>query len=216
MYVSFFGREPDEGGYKGWLDKLNAGTSREDVLAGFTNSKEFQNLCAKYGIEPGKLETNQSQQNKPAQQPEQTAPPLQVDTSNVDQEKLDAWIERLYDKALGRKSDAEGKAYWKDVILNGEDAKGNQYDITSVISTGFLNSKEYKNKNTDNKQFVADCYAAFFNRDPRGTDDEVHYNDWVRQLDEGLITRKQMIEIGFGHSKEFKNLLESYNFKIIE
>jgi len=52
MYKAFFDREPDEYGYQVWLDKLNKGTSREEVLNGFLKSNEFVNLCNSYGIIP--------------------------------------------------------------------------------------------------------------------------------------------------------------------
>ena len=61
LYHSFFGRDPfdpnnlDTDGYNYWLNKLKTGTDRMDVLAGFTNSAEFQNLCNKYNIKRGTL-----------------------------------------------------------------------------------------------------------------------------------------------------------------
>ena len=211
------------------MDKLAAGTSREDVLAGFVNSPEFRNLCAKYNIEPGELKVsgssqqnnNNQQQNQhnneqPNNQNNQTVTPLKLDASEVQPEKLDEYVERLYTKILKRESEAEGKKYWAEVIVNGKDADGRVYDAATAASKGFFNSVEYKKQNTSNEQFVVDCYAAFFNRDPRGTDDEVNYQDWVNQLNEGKITREYMIEKGFGKSPEFKNLLTSYGFKIIE
>lgn len=56
MYRAFFDREPDEGGKKYWLNKLDEGYSRRYVLAGFINSKEFNELCNVYGIKPGSIE----------------------------------------------------------------------------------------------------------------------------------------------------------------
>ena len=209
MYKAFFDRDPDEGGYNRWYDQLQSGqVSRDQVVAGFVNSGEFQTLCSNYGITPGKL-------NVPANtQPANTLKPLNVDTSNVDPDQLDAFVERLYDKALVRPSDAEGKAYWKGCILNGKDDQGREYDIRTVISIGFLNSKEYKNRDRNNAEFVLDCYAAFFDRSPIGHEDEPNYWDWVKQLNEGSITRQQMIERGFGDSQEFRNLISSYGFVI--
>jgi hypothetical protein len=55
LYRAFFNREPDSGGYNGWLASLTAGKPRKWVLAGFINSQEFKNLCAVYGIKPGSL-----------------------------------------------------------------------------------------------------------------------------------------------------------------
>ena len=50
-YRTFLGRDPDTGGYNSWLNKLNSGTSRDSVMMGFANSKEFTNIMAMYGIQ---------------------------------------------------------------------------------------------------------------------------------------------------------------------
>lgn len=52
LYRAFFDREPDSGGYTGWLNALYDGQTRAFVLDGFLNSVEFANLCAVYGIKP--------------------------------------------------------------------------------------------------------------------------------------------------------------------
>jgi len=52
LYRAFFNREPDPGGYAGWVNYLYSGASREDVLNGFIYSVEFENLCSNYGITP--------------------------------------------------------------------------------------------------------------------------------------------------------------------
>ncbi|MCR4649581.1 MAG: DUF4214 domain-containing protein, partial [Lachnospiraceae bacterium] len=53
LYRAFFDREPDKAGYEGWIKELKNGKSRDDVLRGFINSAEFNNLCKKYGINAG-------------------------------------------------------------------------------------------------------------------------------------------------------------------
>jgi len=50
LYRGMFGREPDPGGYSAWVNALNGGANRQDVIAGFLNSSEFAGLCANYGI----------------------------------------------------------------------------------------------------------------------------------------------------------------------
>jgi len=50
LYSAFFNRDADEGGLNGWLDKLEQGTSRVDVLNGFLHSDEFVALAESYGI----------------------------------------------------------------------------------------------------------------------------------------------------------------------
>ena len=52
LYRAFFDREPDDGGFTGWISQLNIGASRQSVLDGFIYSQEFSNLCANYGISP--------------------------------------------------------------------------------------------------------------------------------------------------------------------
>jgi len=54
LYRAFFNREPDADVYNKWLGLLNAGNSRQFVLAGFVNSDEFKTLCKNYGITAGK------------------------------------------------------------------------------------------------------------------------------------------------------------------
>ena len=207
MYKSFFNREPDEGGYNGWYTDLQNGSkTRLQVFEGFVKSGEFKTLCANYGIDPGTY-------TAPPKPQDPALKPLNVDTSGVNEPQLNAFVERLYEKALDRSSDEGGKAYWKGCILNGKDDQGREYDIRTVISKGFLNSQEYKNRDRNNAEFVLDCYAAFFNRNPVGTEDEPNYWNWVQQLNNGL-SRQQLIENGFGNSKEFRNLIESYGFVI--
>ena len=225
LYKSFFNRDPfdpnnyDEAGYNYWLNKLKAGENRIVVLSGFTNSPEFKNLCAEYNINPGELNPNDyikgnnqnNNQNKPAKKE------LKLDTSKVDQKKLSNFVGDLYHSALGRDGDTDGINYWKGCIVNGKDDKGNQYSISTVISRGFFLSKEYKDMNKSEEEFTLNCYAAFFGRNPVGTPDEENYWNWVNKLKSGEITRQEMIEVGFGYSQEFKNLLTNeYGFVIIE
>ena len=227
LYKSFFNRDPfdpnnyDEDGYNYWMNKLNSGTDRIDVLAGFTNSVEFKNLCDSYGITRGELDAdkyrkpnnNQNQNNNPAPAPKKE---LKLDTTNVDKKKLEKFVSDLYTTTLGRSGEADGIEYWKGCILKGQDDKGRVYTISTVISKGFFLSQEYANKNKSDEEFVLDCYAAFFARNPVGTDDEVNYWNWVNKLKNKEITRQEMIEVGFGYSPEFKNLLTNeYGFVII-
>ncbi len=50
LYNAFFDRQPDSAGFQGWLDALQNGLSREEVLNGFIYSQEFNDLCWLYGI----------------------------------------------------------------------------------------------------------------------------------------------------------------------
>ena len=50
LYSALFNRAPDASGKKKWLGKLATGTSREEVLKGFTTAAEFKNLVASFGL----------------------------------------------------------------------------------------------------------------------------------------------------------------------
>ncbi len=53
LYNVCLNREPDSDGFRGWVEALNNGASREEVFNGFAHSTEFKQLCAAAGIIPG-------------------------------------------------------------------------------------------------------------------------------------------------------------------
>ena len=110
---------------------------------------------------------------------------------------LDDFIERCYTVTLDRPSDAEGFAYWKGRVLNGE-------AVGIEVAYGFLFSKEYTQKDKTNTEYVRDLYTLFMGRDP----DDSGFNDWMNKLDEG-VSRLDVF-VGFANSQEFYNICESY------
>ena len=54
-FVKYLLRKPDTKGLNYWVNKLSSGKSRNDILAGFVDSKEFQDLCASYGVKAGSI-----------------------------------------------------------------------------------------------------------------------------------------------------------------
>lgn len=53
LYHTFFDREPDAPGLQYWVNNLQNGMSRQDVINGFINSIEWYHLCTSYGIRSG-------------------------------------------------------------------------------------------------------------------------------------------------------------------
>ncbi|MBP5292155.1 MAG: DUF4214 domain-containing protein, partial [Lachnospiraceae bacterium] len=49
-YRTLLDREPEAGGFENWTRALAGGLSRDDVIDGFLDSKEFGNLCDSYDI----------------------------------------------------------------------------------------------------------------------------------------------------------------------
>jgi peptidoglycan/xylan/chitin deacetylase (PgdA/CDA1 family) len=56
LFRACYNREPDTAGFDSWVSLLNAGQSRQFVLAGFTNSQEFKDICASADIKAGQLD----------------------------------------------------------------------------------------------------------------------------------------------------------------
>lgn len=52
LYLTFFQREPDEGGYVFWLDQLANGMTRNQTLGGFLYSDEFTDFMQALGLSP--------------------------------------------------------------------------------------------------------------------------------------------------------------------
>jgi hypothetical protein len=50
LYLTFFQREPDEGGYAFWLEQLAKGMARNDAMAGFLYSQEFTDFMQGLGF----------------------------------------------------------------------------------------------------------------------------------------------------------------------
>ena len=50
LYQTFMDRTSDAAGKADWVGRLNGGTSRQEVLEGFSRSKEFAGIMADYGL----------------------------------------------------------------------------------------------------------------------------------------------------------------------
>ncbi len=146
LYRTFFDRNADQGGRATWLGTLENGNSRTFVLAGFVNSVEFDNLCGKYGIRRGNMESNEAAIGLGVKQ----------------------FVNRCYLKVLGREGEEAGVADWTGRIARGE-------QTPESVAKLFFFSEEYANKNTSNEEFVETLYQTFMDRasDPAGKADWV-------------------------------------------
>ena len=55
LYQTLLCRSSDPAGQADWITRLENGTSQEQIIAGFVNSIEFNELCNTYGIERGHM-----------------------------------------------------------------------------------------------------------------------------------------------------------------
>jgi lysophospholipase L1-like esterase len=189
MYKAFFNRPPDPSGYSAWMNDLNAGRSRQYVLAGFINSQEFKNLCASFGINPGSLGTGSSAPVQPATQ--------QPTASTASVEQIGAFVTRFYQLCLNRPPDPSGLNNWVNLLAS-------KRNTGAEVAYGFVFSQEFLSRNVSNADFVTIMYKAFFNRPP----DPSGYNNWMNDLSAGRS--RQYVFAGFVNSTEFRNLCAGY------
>ena len=136
LYNTFFDRGPDAGGKQTWMDALASGLSRSYVFKGFAESKEFSNLCAKYGIERGSV----------------------ILTEPRDQNAgVTKFVYRCYKVFLGRTADNSGLNMWCTMLLT------NQMNAKEV-ARGFVMSQEFANMNLNYYAYVETMYLGLFNR----------------------------------------------------
>ncbi|MGN0667387.1 MAG: DUF4214 domain-containing protein [Huintestinicola sp.] len=176
MYVTMLDRNPDASGLNHWATALDNGCSYGYVLQGFSTSAEFTKLCQSYGINRGTYVSPENRDNN---------------------EKLTAYVSRMYTKALNRTYDINGlNNHTGRYIAGTKDAKGIAHD--------FIFSTEFKNRNLSNDAFINTMYATFFNRAP----DAKGKANWTARMNSGW-TREQVFN-GFTSSTEFKNLVASF------
>lgn len=117
--------------------------------------------------------------------------------ATMNQEKVKAFVERMYTKALGREADAAGVEYWTDTLMKKE-------KTAAEVGYGFIFSDEYKNKNAKDDSFVEMLYNVFMDRksDPEGK------AYWVSLLQKGYSRR--YVYRKFAHSQEFSDICKDY------
>ncbi|MCR5803248.1 MAG: DUF4214 domain-containing protein [Clostridia bacterium] len=132
------------------------------------------------------------------------APPTNVPEPTPNPEVIasfEAFVERLYEVALGRESDPDGKAYWAGQVING--------NLTGAdCIRAFLLSEEFNNRNLSDEEFVTVLYKALFDRD--AVDDPEGFNFWMNSLK--TVGRENVVD-GFINSTEWCNVCASYGVK---
>ena len=201
LYSTFFDREADPAGREYWINALNNDTSREKVLAGFVNSGEFSDICTRYYIERGTMEN---------------------DGSVTYYAGVGDYVDRCYEKILGRKADNNGKNYWTHYVTSRDkDAPDPQLDPAwkydealarkNAVGRGarelaktFFNSEEYLNKNSSDSEYVDTLYNCLFDREA----DEAGKAHWMNELKSGKSRNEILDE--FASSGEYTSVIHGY------
>lgn len=117
--------------------------------------------------------------------------------SVADMEQIEAFVERLYTKALGRSAEPEGLKYWSALLAKGE-------KTGAEVARGFIFGNEFMNKNLSDSQYVEVLYQTFMDR--QSDRDGKEY--WIKALNAG-VTRAGVFK-GFAESQEFGNICSRY------
>ncbi|MBO4495923.1 MAG: DUF4214 domain-containing protein [Clostridiales bacterium] len=137
LYKTFFGRESEPDGKAYWVGQLKNGVSRESVVRGFIDSKEWCNLCADYGVRSG-------------------APTAKAERPS---KKANAFATRLYICCLGRDPEEAGLQYWALALTNLE-------KTGAEAAKQFFGSAEFVNLATTDEEYVTRLYTTFMDREP--------------------------------------------------
>ena len=175
-YKVMLNRNADASGKKHWLSLINKRLSKLAVVKGFVESNEFTAICKKYQIERGYIELSEKDQYH----------------------GIYAFVERLYQKVLGRSADEAGLQYWTRPIIR------KVLMPKEVATRGFFESQEFKNKNLNNEQYIRVLYRTFLEREA----DASGLQYWLSKMNSG-VDKKEILN-GFADSKEFANLSEQY------
>lgn len=138
LYNVMMNRGSDSGGKMDWLYKLENGVGRMGVFKGFADSREFDDICASYGIRRGTVTVEEGRDKNPG---------------------LTTFVSRMYTKALGRAYDIDGLNDWCNRIYN------KSWTVMDMATTGFFNSPEYLNMHHTNSEYVKVLYRTFFDRE---------------------------------------------------
>ena len=126
--------------------------------------------------------------------PEQPTEPVKP----VDPEKVNAFVDRLYNLGLGREGDEEGVESWSSQLATGA-ISGVNVGYGVVFSEECQGREELAN---DNDAWVEMLYETFLGRQT----DKEERAAWVSQLDAG-VSREKVFQ-GFAESPEFTMICE--------
>jgi len=189
QYVDFLDREPDAGGFSGWVDALNGGLTRANLIETFVDSEEFYfqgKFIARAYL--GILTRDADQAGFRAW--------LDVLLDGMSREQIvqffldsgefkakfgsnltDAqFVDRMYANVLLRSADTGGLNAWVGVLNSGQMTR-------AQVALIFLDSLEFQSLSvSQNRLDVSLLYFDLLQRDP----DPGGFSAWVEALNSGL------------------------------
>jgi len=224
FYHEVLGREADSAGLSDWVKRLITGESAgEDIARGFIFSDEFiekktDNTAyittlykAFFAREADSAGLNTWLNNLAngmsrsavldgflhSQEFANLTNSYGIDPINTQTTRIKAFVRRFYSEVLNRSADNAGLTNWSNRLASGQSTGAD-------IARGFIFSKEFTSRDTNDVTYIAILYKAFFGRDP----DKSGFNAWIEKMNTG--TSRAKVLDGFLFSQEFKNLSQAY------
>ncbi len=136
LYRVCLSREADENGLASWVSDLESGVSLDYVMQGFVDSVEFQEFCAEYQIESGKIELTQYRDQNLG---------------------VTHFIYQCYEEYLDRTPDGNGINMWSGELINHK-------KTPKEVAYGFVFSSEFQKKQYSNTEYVKKMYWGLLDR----------------------------------------------------
>ena len=122
---------------------------------------------------------------------EPSADEVTDETSTYHRAKITAFVERFYTKALRRKAEPAGKAYWVEELMSGR-------KTPAQVGYFFFTLDEYESKKTSDTQYIEDLYQTYMDR----SSDAAGMAFWQECLTIGVSRSAAMAS--FLNCKEFR------------
>ena len=186
-----------------YKNNTNTGTATITVTGAgnYSGTKDVTfTIKAKPTPAPTAKPTTPTPTAKPTSAPTPTPKPTPTEAPKDAKSDIRGFVERLYNCVLGRPSEPGGIDFWTDELY--------EFRQTGAqVAVGFIGSKEFKDRNTSDSEFLDILYRTFFNREP----DDGGKNYWLSELRSGK-TRDQ-VAMGFIDSQEWADTCASYGIK---
>ena len=142
LYRTFFDRDSEAAGKAFWVGQMKSGKmTKENVINGFIDSKEWCNVCATYGVKSG-------------------APTAKAGFAS---KNAISFATRLYTCCLGREPETKGLNYWSLALTNLEQTGCSAAKL-------FFTSEEFENFKLKNDEYVKRLYTTFMDREPEASE----------------------------------------------
>jgi len=142
LYKTFFDRESDAAGKKGWVDAIKTGKmTRAIVVENFIESTEWCNVCATYGVRSG----------------------AQWHKAEFASKNAINFATRLYTCCLGRDPEEKGLQYWSLALTNLE-------QTGCSAAKEFFKGQEFSNLKLKDDEYIRRLYTTFMDREPEASE----------------------------------------------